>query len=530
MTSRPLGSPYPGSVVSTGPHKFTDIFSLPNGQLQIADLTWNATGSFGPNLNITGLNQMNVSSVPQAISARWIPSLGVVKFYYVAIGISNPILYSNTYNPSTNSLGIPSAETTLSGMIQSTTNLAFYMPDDTQVIAVYAAPGVGVPIYRTDNISGVWSTKTVVTLPVGTSIAGVASQFDGDTTMAHFAYATYSGIFTISDYHFMLGSGTSLPSTVAAMSSPVSVTWYNPINAPDNFNLQALPSNVTYPGQTQFKVTFDQSDVDFVDQEFGGTAKVVVLAVQTWQPVATGTWTPNTNGSWTAMPYTPVGGTSLQYVAFLVDPKKNVPVAVSNQVTVTDTGHGITGNSYTTTSCSALGNGTEIFNTYTNGTLTKTKTLPLTMQNLEVDGIFNATQQLHMDLGTVIHLPVTNAEVGYGPVPLRVQAPFAFAIQFPDAQPTTVTATFSVNEHDTVDVNGDTSWTVKMHPAVNLPYGYWQGETVMPKLPNGDHISVQITAADDCGSASTPTGVFPYDDFVTTNGRPQWYFVQPVKP
>lgn len=323
---------------------------------------------------------------------------------------------------------------------------------------------------------------------------------------------------------------TTTAANVDAQSPPLAVSWYNPILAPDNFNLQALPRNVTYPAQTQFKVTFDQSDINFVNQEMSGSGKIVIRAVQTWQEVASGTWTPNTQGTSTAIPYKPVGGTNLQYVAFLVDPNKNVPVAVSNQVTVTDTGLGITGNSYTTTSCSAQGNGTEIFNTYTNGTLTSSKTVPLTMQNLEVDGIFNATQQLHNDLGTVIHLPVTNAQVGYGPIPLRVQAPFAFAIQFANAQPTTVTATLHVIENDAVDMNGDTSWTVKMHPVTNLPYGFWQGETIMPKLPDGDHISIQITATDDCGSVSTPTGVAPYDDFVTTNGRPQWYFVQPSSP
>ncbi|MCF8568243.1 hypothetical protein LLE49_26325 [Alicyclobacillus tolerans] len=325
----------------------------------------------------------------------------------------------------------------------------------------------------------------------------------------------------------------STPSTVAEQSSPVTVTWFNPVNPPDNFTLQALPTKVTYPGQTLFKTAFDPSNINFVNQEFHGTAKVIVRAVQTWQTVASGTWTPSSNGTWISMPYTPVGGTSLQYVAELVDPSKGVPVAMSNQVTVTDTGNGIAGSSYTTTSCSAQGNGTEIFNTYTNGKLTSTKTLPLTMQNLEVDGIFNPTATLKSELGTVgkVTLPVKNSQLGYGvPIPLRVQAPFAFAIQFPNAQPTSVTATLTVNEGDAVDMNGDTSWTVKMHPAMNLPYGFWEGDTIMPKLPDGDHISISITATDDCGSASTPTGVFPYNDFVTTNGRPQWYFVQPSKP
>ena len=275
-------------------------------------------------------------------------------------------------------------------------------------------------------------------------------------------------------------------------------------------------------------MTFDAADASFVNQEFGGSAKVVVYCNQTWQPVATGTWNPS-SGMTLNLSYKPPGGLTLQYVAELQDPKKNVPVAISNQVSVTDTGQGIQGSSYSTTTCGPNGNGTEIVNTYTNGKLSSSKTIPLTMQNLEVDGIFNPTQQLHQDLGTVIHLPVTNAQIGNGPIPLRVQAPFAFAIQFPNAQPTHVVAKFTVIEGNAVDVNGDTSWTVKMQPATNLPYGFWQGATIMPKLPDGDHIEVQITATDDCGTTSTPTGVFPYDDFLTTQGRPQWYFAQPTQ-
>lgn len=380
----------------------------------------------------------------------------------------------------------------------------------------------GTTLLATSNASQWLTTGYVTQLPAG--------WFSGAVGTYNFTEYVMQENLSQPIYQQQAYTVQTTAQSVSAQTNPLPVTWFNPVIAPDNFNLQALPTNVTYPAQTQFKVTFDQSDINFVNQEFAGTAKVDIRMVQTWQVVASGTWTPNSQGMSIAIPYTPVGGTSLQYVAFLVDPSKNVEVAVSNQVTVTDTGQGIAGNSYTTTSCSAQGNGTEIFSTYTNGKLTGTKTEPLTMQNLEVDGIYNPTQLLHNDLGTVIHLPVTNAQVGYGPIPLRVQAPFAFAIQFPNAQSTTVTATFHVIENDPVDVNGNTSWTVKMHPAMNLPYGFWQGETIMPKLPDGDHISVEITATDPSGTATTPTGVAPYDDFVTTNGRPEWYFVQPSSP
>jgi hypothetical protein len=319
---------------------------------------------------------------------------------------------------------------------------------------------------------------------------------------------------------------TNTAQNVAMQSDVVPVTWYNPIVPPDNFSLTALPSDVTAPAQTQFKVSFDQTDANFVNQNLGGSATVEIRCVQTWQKVASSTWTPNSDGLNIAIPYGPAPGSSLQYIALLVD-QKDVTLAVSNQVTVTDTGVGQTGSSYTSTSCSGNGDGTEIYDTYTNGKVTSEKKVPLTITNLEVDGIFNPTEQLKQEYpGNTVHLPITNAMLGYAPIPLRVQAPFGFAVKFPDAQPTKVEAVFSVNggaSVGTVDEQGDTSWTVEMHPSSNLPQ-FWQGETIMPKLPDGAHISVTIKAYDDCGENDLTN-----QDFLVTAGRPQWYFVQPSK-
>ncbi|SFU95510.1 hypothetical protein [Alicyclobacillus macrosporangiidus] len=320
---------------------------------------------------------------------------------------------------------------------------------------------------------------------------------------------------------------TTPAQNVSATSSPVSVTWFNNVTPPDNFTLQALPENVTYPAQTQFKVTFVQTDADFVNQSLGGSATVDIRIVQTWQKAVSTTWKPNSDGLSISVPYSPVPGTSLQYIALLVD-KQGVVLAASNQVTVTDTGQGRVGDSYSTISCDPSGDGTEIYETYTNGELTDTKRVPLTITNLEVDGIFNPTDQLTQQYpGNQVHLPVTNEMLGYAPIPLRVQAPFAFAVKFPDAQPTKVEAVFSVNggaSVGTVDAQGDTSWTVEMHPASNLPQ-FWQGETIMPKLPDGVHISVTIKAYDDCGENDLVN-----NDFLVTADRPQWYFVQPSQP
>ncbi|WP_169794814.1 hypothetical protein [Alicyclobacillus kakegawensis] len=319
---------------------------------------------------------------------------------------------------------------------------------------------------------------------------------------------------------------TNTAQDVAMQSNVVSVTWYNPIVPPDNFGLTALPSNVTAPAQTQFKVSFDQTDSDFVNQNLGGSATVEIRCVQTWQKVASATWTPNSDGLSIAIPYSPVPGSSLQYIALLVD-KNDVTLADSNQVTVTDTGLGQTGSSSSSTSCSGQGDGTEVFDTYKDGKLVNEKVVPLTITDLEVDGIFNPTAQLKQEYpGNTVHLPVTNAMLGYAPIPLRVQAPFGFAVKFPDAQPTKVEAVFSVNggaSVGTVDEQGDTSWTVEMHPSSNLPQ-FWQGETIMPKLPDGAHISVTIKAYDDCGENDLTN-----QDFLVTAGRPQWYFAQPSK-
>ncbi|WP_206922922.1 hypothetical protein [Alicyclobacillus suci] len=322
---------------------------------------------------------------------------------------------------------------------------------------------------------------------------------------------------------------TTAAGNVSATSNEVSVTWFNPVTPPDNFTLAALPTQVVKPASTDFKITLDKTDQDFVNQALNGDAQLVVKCQQTWQSVVSANWAPDTDGLNVAIPYTPVAGTSLQYVAELVDPNTGNPVAISNEVTVTDSGNGSQGNSYTTETCGPNGDGTEIFTTYTNGQVTSTKTVPLTMTGLEVSGIYHPTEDLQQDLGLTakIKMPVTNTEVGNGPIPLRVQAPFAFAITFPQAQPTSVTATFTVNQHDAVDENGDTSWTVTMKPANNLGFGVWQGATIMPKLPDGDTISIQITATDECGTATTPTGVFPYDDFLVTSDDPEWYYIQP---
>ena len=315
---------------------------------------------------------------------------------------------------------------------------------------------------------------------------------------------------------------TNSAQNVAMQSNVVSVSWINPITPPDNPTLTALPTNVVKPAPTQFLVNFDASDASFVNQELGGTAPVQIYNAFTWRPVATGTWSPN-NGLSLTIPYNPVPGGSSQYLAFLEDSNHH-PLAVSNQVTVTDTGNGKLGNSYSELVCGPNGDGTEIFQNYQNGKLVSSRTVPLTLTNLNVNGIFNPTQQLKNEYpGMTIKLPVTNAELSYGPTPLRVQAPFGFAVQFPDAQPTKVTATFTVNEGYSVDVAGDTSWTVSMKPAQNQPL-YWQGATIMPKLPDGVHIMVKIVAEDNCG-----TNTLVNNDFVTTAGRPQWYFVQPTK-
>jgi hypothetical protein len=325
---------------------------------------------------------------------------------------------------------------------------------------------------------------------------------------------------------------------VAATSSPVSVTWYNPIIPPDNFNLAAYPTNVVMPGQTQFTLTFDQTDANFVNQEFGGTADVVVLINQTWQTAASGTWN-TANGMSVTLPYTPVGATTEQYVAFLEDPTRPLgegyghqPVAVSNQVTVADVGYGYVGNSYSTSTCDGSGDGTEIYKTYVNGTLTQTRTVPLTMTNLEIDGLYNPTAQFSNEFGNPYTLPIKNSWID-GPIPLRVQAPFAFAIQFPDAQPTSVTATLTTSQGTVGGYNPtdptSSSWTVPMKPATNLAYGFWQGVAIMPKLPDGAYISISITATDGCGSATNTATETPFAwEFLITNGRPQWYFDQPV--
>ena len=308
-----------------------------------------------------------------------------------------------------------------------------------------------------------------------------------------------------------------------AKTADIAVTWFNVIVPPDNPMLTALPTNVVKPAPTQFLVNFDASDANFVNQQLGGSAPVQIYNVFTWRPVATGTWSPSSGMSLT-IPYNPVPGGSSQYLAFLEDTNKH-PLAVSNQVTVTDTGNGKLGNSYSELVCGPNGDGTEIFQNYQNGKLVSSRTVPLTLANLNINGIFNPTQQLKDEYpGMTIKLPVTNAELSYGPIPLRVQAPFGFAVQFPDAQPTKVTATFTVNEGYAVDMQGDTSWTVNMKPAPNQPL-YWQGATIMPKLPDGVHIMVKIVAEDDCG-----TNMLVNNDFVTTSGRPQWYFVQPTKP
>ncbi|MFD1674867.1 glycine-rich protein [Alicyclobacillus fodiniaquatilis] len=309
------------------------------------------------------------------------------------------------------------------------------------------------------------------------------------------------------------GGGTSSPTQVQATSLPVSVTWFNYTTPPDNFGLNATPSQVSYPSSTTFQATFDSSDATWVNSQENGSAGVAIFNKSTMQQVAIDTWNP-TNGMTVSIPYTPQGGTDLNYVAFLLDSNGN-PIASSNQVEVSDQGQGTTGSSYTTMSCGS--NGDEIYQTYTNGVLSATKTVPLTISNLEVDGLFNPPPaQLALPNGNV--LPLANTANGI-PVYCRAQAPFDIAVDFPDVTPTTVTATFTVNNGDPIDTGGDTSWSVSLKPDTSYLNGYWNAPSIMPKLPQGDTISVTITAIDSCGAA-TLTNM----NFMQISGDPEWYF------
>ncbi|WP_258111256.1 hypothetical protein [Alicyclobacillus sp. SP_1] len=309
---------------------------------------------------------------------------------------------------------------------------------------------------------------------------------------------------------------------------PLAITWFRPIVPPDNFELQALPSHVTWPGNTTFKVTFDATDANFVNQNLHGKANVVILQEATGLYVAHTTWDPATQGDDVDIPYHPTGGSDLRYLAWLQpigQPKTTF--ATSNSVRVSSQGDGRETSTYSTMGCGGSGDGTEIFYTYVNGKVTSTRKVPLDITHLEIDGYLNPPHALKRDWppARLGKLPILPDEVDGYTIPLRVQSPYAFAVDFPDAQPTRVVATFQSLGNYPVNQQGDTSWTVNMKPTPRLGFGFWQGVSIVPKQPDGAYISVTITAYDDCGVKTL------YDQmFLKTSGRPMWYFVGLSKP